>query len=77
MLDLKQFELPALMDLLAQHTSDYTRMFLEKDPGDAYDECRMNIERIQEEINLRISTLQTGKSINTPIIADHLPKDVI
>ncbi len=52
---LKILELPVLVDLLVKYTTDYTRMFLDKEFHNEFDQCKSTIELIQKEINLRTS----------------------
>ena len=42
-----------LMDLLARHTSDYTKMITDNNMGDDYEKCKLTIKAIQTEIDVR------------------------
>jgi len=42
-----------LMDLLARHTSDYTKMITDNNMGDDYEKCKLTIKAIQTEIEIR------------------------
>ncbi|HMC99588.1 MAG TPA: hypothetical protein VKH37_05515 [Ferruginibacter sp.] len=55
--NLGQLELTQLVDLLTVYTSDYTKMFLEKERGKEFEECKFYIDLIQNEINLRKAAL--------------------
>ena len=56
-----------LIDLLAQYTSDYTKMFSENMLGDDYEKCKLTIKAIQTEIDARKNNIASGEiSITTP-----------
>ena len=51
--DLKDLELSALYDLLADYTSKYTLMMRWGGQADGYDECKDIIRQLQNEIDSR------------------------
>jgi len=48
-----------LMDLLARHTSDYTKMITDNNMGDDYEKCKLTIKAIQTEIEIRKNNLNS------------------
>ena len=48
-----------LMDLLARHTSDYTKMITDNNMGDDYEKCKLTIKAIQTEIEIRKNDLNS------------------
>ena len=56
MQELHSLETTQLIDLLAQHTSDYTRMITNNITGDEYEKCKLVIKAIQAEIEFRRKT---------------------
>jgi len=46
-----------LMDLLATHTSEYTKMITDNNMGDDYEKCKLTIKAIQTEIEIRKNDL--------------------
>ena len=42
-----------LIDLLARHTSEYTKMITDNNMGDDYEKCKLTIKAIQTEIDVR------------------------
>jgi len=58
-----------LIDLLAQYTSDYTKMFSENMMGDDYEKCKLTIKAIQTEIDVRKTNggnVSAESSMTTP-----------
>jgi len=58
-----------LIDLLAQYTSDYTKMISENMMGDDYEKCKLTIKAIQTEIDVRKTNggnVSAESSITTP-----------
>ncbi len=53
MQELRTLESTQLIDLLAQYTSDYTKMISENMMGDDYEKCKLIIKAIQTEIDVR------------------------
>lgn len=53
--DLKKLETPILIDMLAKHTEDYTKLMTEG-TREAFEQCNANIGLIQNEINSRKQT---------------------
>ena len=53
MQELRTLESTQLIDLLAQYTSDYTKMISENMMGDDYEKCKLTIKAIQTEIDVR------------------------
>jgi hypothetical protein len=47
------------MDLLARHTSDYTKMITDNNMGDDYEKCKLTIKAIQTEIEIRKNDLNS------------------
>ena len=48
-----------LMDLLARHTSEYTKMITDNNMGDEYEKCKLTIKAIQTEIEIRKNNLNS------------------
>ena len=48
-----------LMDLLATHTSEYTKMITDNNMGDDYEKCKLTIKAIQTEIEIRKNDLNS------------------
>ena len=53
MQELGTLEISQLVDLLAQHTSDYTRMQVTGTSEEEYAKCKLTLKAIQTEIDLR------------------------
>ena len=53
MQELRTLDHIQLIDLLAQYTSDYTKMISENRMGDDYEKCKLTIKAIQTEIDVR------------------------
>jgi hypothetical protein len=53
MQELRTLNNTQLIDLLAQYTSDYTKMISENMMGDDYEKCKLTIKAIQTEIDVR------------------------
>ena len=53
MQELRTLDNTQLIDLLAQYTSDYTKMISENLMGDDYEKCKLTIKAIQTEIEVR------------------------
>jgi hypothetical protein len=51
--NLQSLETPALIDILAQHTADYTKMLTEGGTTQEFEKCKMIIKAIQLEIEVR------------------------
>jgi len=47
------------MDLLARHTSEYTKMITDNNMGDEYEKCKLTIKAIQTEIDIRKNNLNS------------------
>jgi hypothetical protein len=47
------------MDLLARHTSEYTKMMTDNNMGDDYEKCKLTIKAIQTEIDIRKNDLNS------------------
>jgi hypothetical protein len=47
------------MDLLAMHTSEYTKMITDNNMGDDYERCKLIIKAIQAEIDIRKNNLNS------------------
>jgi len=47
------------MDLLARHTSEYTKMITDNKMGDDYEKCKLTIKAIQTEIDIRKNNLNS------------------
>ena len=48
-----------LIDLLARHTSEYTKMITDNNMGDDYEKCKLTIKVIQTEIDIRKNNLNS------------------
>jgi hypothetical protein len=56
-----------LIDLLAKHTADYTKMISENMMGDDYEKCKLIIKAIQTEIDARKNSGISGETnMTTP-----------
>ena len=56
-----------LIDLLAQYTSNYTKMFSDNMMGDEYEKCKLTIKAIQTEIDARKNNSESGEvNMTTP-----------
>ena len=69
MQELRTLNNTQLIDLLAQYTSDYTKMISENMMGDDYEKCKLTIKAIQTEIDVRKTNggnVSAEKSITTP-----------
>ena len=55
--ELQSLDNSQLMNLLAKHTSDYTKMITDNNMGDDYEKCKLTIKAIQSEIDLRKNNL--------------------
>ena len=57
-----------LLDLLAQYTSEYTKMLSERTSNEEYEKCKILIKAIQAEIDLRrnVSDLEGGTTVTPP-----------
>ena len=60
--DLKNLELSALYDLLADYTSKYTLLMRWGGKSDGFDECRDTILQLQNEIDSRKPQVDTQKN---------------
>jgi DNA anti-recombination protein RmuC len=70
-------ELTALIDLLSQHTAKYTAMLRTGTTQQEFDQCKTEIEKIQQEIERRKQMLSSNTNTGTPGIssADEPPSD--
>ena len=69
MQELRTLESTQLIDLLAQYTSDYTKMISENMMGDDYEKCKLTIKAIQTEIDVRKTNggnVSAESSMTTP-----------
>ena len=69
MQELRTLESTQLIDLLAQYTSDYTKMISENMMGDDYEKCKLIIKAIQTEIDVRKTNggnVSAESSMTTP-----------
>ena len=57
MYELHSLDNSQLMDLLATHTSEYTKMITDNNMGDDYEKCKLIIKAIQTEIEIRKNNL--------------------
>ena len=55
MQELRNLETSQLVDLLARHTADYTKMMSEGTTEDEYTKCNLTIKALQTEIESRKS----------------------
>ena len=51
--ELNKLDNSQLIDLLAKHTSDYTKMISKNMMADEYEKCKLIIKAIQTEIDAR------------------------
>lgn len=54
--DFQGLDTHVLLEMLAKHTEEYTRMLYNHDKGEAFDSCKKTIFLLQTEINSRSST---------------------
>jgi hypothetical protein len=69
MQELRTLDNIQLIDLLAQYTSDYTKMISENMMGDDYEKCKLTIKAIQTEIDVRKTdggNVSAESSMTTP-----------
>ena len=69
MQELRTLNNTQLIDLLAQYTSDYTKMISENMMGDDYQKCKLTIKAIQTEIDVRKTNggnVSAESSMTTP-----------
>ena len=59
MYELHSLDNSQLMDLLATHTSEYTKMITDNNMGDDYEKCKVTIKAIQTEIEIRKNNLNS------------------
>ncbi len=52
MINLQALEMSALIEMLAKHTADYTKM-LSEGPKEEYEKCKLAIRALQSEIESR------------------------
>jgi len=57
--ELSSLDNSQLMDLLARHTSEYTKMITDNNMGDEYEKCKLTIKAIQTEIDIRKNNLNS------------------
>ena len=57
--ELQSLDNSQLIDLLARHTSEYTKMITENNMGDDYEKCKLTIKAIQTEIDIRKNNLNS------------------
>ena len=57
MQDLHTLDNTQLIDLLAQYTSDYTKMITNNNMGEDYEICKLRIKALQIEIDVRKNKL--------------------
>ena len=55
--ELQSLDNSQLIDLLARHTSEYTKMITDNNMGDDYEKCKLTIKAIQTEIEIRKNNL--------------------
>ena len=67
MLELQKMETSVLVDMLASHTTDYTRMLTEGASDEEYAKCNLTIRAIQQEIDSRKQT-EANTNITDPAI---------
>ena len=69
MQELRTLNNTQLIDLLAQYTSDYTKMISENMMGEDYEKCKLTIKAIQTEIDVRKTNggnVSAESSMTTP-----------
>ena len=67
--ELQSLDNSQLIDLLARHTSEYTKMITDNNMGDDYEKCKLTIKAIQTEIEIRKNNLNSfpgETNITTP-----------
>ena len=65
--NLKMLDNFQLIDLLARHTSDCTKMITDNNMGDEYEKCKVIIKAIQTEIEIRKNSNILGDTNITPV----------
>ena len=68
--NLDRMQTSLLLDMLAQHTAEYTRMLGEHDRSEVFYEFEEKIHLLQMEINLRNSPDTTISKPDTGFITD-------
>jgi hypothetical protein len=63
--NLHTLELPALVDMLATYTADYTRMLTEGALKEEFEQCKMTIALLQKEIEFRKETFADNTTTTT------------
>ena len=66
--ELQQLEISILVDMLATHTADYTRMLAEGASDEEYAKCNLAIRAIQTEIDIRKRTVANTSTTDPNII---------
>jgi hypothetical protein len=74
MQELRAIETSQLIDLLAQHTADYTKMMSEGTTKEEYEKCNLMIKALQAEIEVR---KKSGTITPNPETDITLPPDFI
>ena len=69
MKELRNLETSQLVDLLARHTADYTKIMSEGTTEDEYTKCNLIIKALQAEIASR-KTNTTGSETNITALPD-------
>ncbi len=67
--NLDRLEFPALVDMLSRQTEGYTRMLKEGGDKLEFEQCKMSIALLQDEIAFRRETFDR----NTPVAGRRLP----
>jgi hypothetical protein len=60
--ELNKLDNTQLIDLLAKHTADYTKMITENMLGDDYEKCKLIIKALQTEIDARKNGRVSGET---------------
>lgn len=64
--ELRNLETSQLIDLLATHTAEITKLFSENKLDEEYDKRKMLVKAIQSEIDLRRNLIDPSTNITPP-----------
>ena len=66
-------ETSALLDMLAEYTRQLTELFMKKDRGKQYDDCKYTIKELQAEIQKRKESAESKKTSKNSKDSSHDP----
>jgi hypothetical protein len=61
----ENIETSELLDMLAEYTRHLTDLFMKKDRGKEYEDCKHTIQELQDEIQTRQNSVGKRNSRNT------------